>query len=377
MAKFAEFTSNFDDYKQILEFKKDFKHNIIQSGLDKPLKTSLDQLKSDLKFVINEKIRVIPDSQKGVTDNAEESPLGQPYINPPKSEDEILRYLTDGKTDLAKYNKAKDYTTLGESNVVFGHRSTGQASANRVTLRLEIGPDETVEQQYQKARTFFQDAIFALPDSAGKTAYFMNPGVDISQYLKIKCSVFTGDGDIEPLQGMSPKTRFEKDKRRGYAQWTLQQDGVSKIKNSFLDLSQAVDLIKEGDYESARKVLISQARRVKVRETAKLTDLADKLTNLQQNKASLPLSTQSYTNAIELINNLAISKKITEETITYSLVSSYADFTDKEVNFNDHIQATIRSWVAINEDEWFNKLVESTESLIKYYTSTFTSSVES
>lgn len=376
MSKHAEFISNFDDYKKIMEFKKDFKHNIINTGLDKPIKASIEQLKMDIKFLINEKIRIIPDDQKGVT-TADENALGQPYINPPKSEDEILKYLTDGKTDLSKYNKAKDYTTLGESSVVFGHYSRGQDGANRVTLRLEISPDETVDQQYQKARTFFQDAIFAMPDGSGKTAYFMNPGVDISQYLKIKCSVFTGDGDIEPLQGMSPKTRFEKDRKRGYAQWTLQQEGVNKIRNNYLNLTQVVDLIKEGDYETAKKVLLSEARKGKIKETSKVIDLSDRLTKLQENRASLPLSTQSYANAIQLVNNLAISKKITDDTVFYYLVSTYADFANKEIDFDEHIQSAIRSWTALNEDEWFNKLVESTENLIKYYTSTFTSTVES
>jgi hypothetical protein len=82
---------------------------------------------------------------------------------------------------------------------------------------MEIEPDETVESQYQKATKFFAEALFALPGSGGDMNYFLNPGIDLAQFIKIKCSVLTGDGDQKTRKGLNPQERFEKTRTRGYA----------------------------------------------------------------------------------------------------------------------------------------------------------------
>lgn len=373
MAKYVEFISNFDNYKQILQFKQQFKTKIINNGLDEPLHSSLQELKSNLKFAINEDIRILTDRQIATTSESKNNLLGQTLVNPPKSEQEIIHYLTGGKTDLSKYNKAKDYSTLEESGVIFGHRNRGQEGANRVTLRLEIGPDETVEQQYQKAKQFFQTAIFAFPDAVGRTSYYMNPGIDISEDLKIKCSTQTGFGDEEPIKGMSPARRFQKDaQNKGYAEWTLRQEAVTKIRNSFLNISDVVNLIKEGDYDRAQKVLLTQARKNKIRETTQINDLVEKLDTLKENKQAAPTSMQAYTNTIDLINNLNINKSIKDDQVIYTLVSDFND-TAGDTDVTGMINRAIRNWITLNEESWFAHLVQLTEKLITKFTSQFSS----
>lgn len=370
MAKYAELVSNFEDYKDILKFKEDFKTNIVENGLDKVLEKSLEQLKIDLKFVVNEQVRTIPEEQKIQDQPLRENELGQPYINPPKSEAEILKFLTDGKVDLAKYNKSKDYSTLSETGIVFGHHSRGQKSANRIELRLDIKPDETVEQQYQKAKQFFENAIFGLPDNAGRMSYFMNPGIDITPHLKIKCSVFTGTSDTDGFEGMSPARRFQRDThRRGFAQWTFKQDAVQEIRNKYINLTDVVNLIKEGDYDRAKKVLTKNSQSKKVPNPEKLQEMIGQVQKLRDNTSKTPSSMEDYKNLIELINNLYIRKEIKDGTTYYRLETNHEDITDTSIIST--VNNAVRKWITENENDWFNDLVRTTERLIKYYTSDF------
>jgi len=368
MPKYAELISNFEDYKDILNFTKDFKDNIVENGLDNILDASIEQLKTDLKFVVNEQIRIIPEEQKIQNKVGEENELGQPYINPPKSDNDVLKFLTDGKVDLSKYNKSKDYTTINETGIVFGHHSTGQKNANRIELRLEIQPDETVEQQYRKAKVFFENAIFALPDNAGRISYYMNPGIDLTPHLKIKCSVFTGTHDTDGETGMSPSRRFQRDThRRGFAQWTFKQDAVQDIRSKYINLTDVVNLVKDGDYDRAKKLLQKQAQSKKVINPEKLQDMTDQVQKLRENSTKSPTSMDDHKNIIELINNLQVVKRINDGTTYYSLVSDYED--NNNADFSRILEMSIRKWVTENENDWFKELVARTERLIQHYTS--------
>lgn len=366
MAKDVEFTTNFDTFDTFKEFKREFRKEIIEKGLDAALTKALGELKSNLKFVVNQKVTMVPPEQiTGVNVRNQANDLGQPMVNIPKSEEELIRHLTRGKSDPAKYNKAKDYTTLGETGMVFGQRSTGQDNSNRVTLRMEIQPGETVESQFQKARTFFEESVFGLPDRAGKMNYYINPGIDISQFVKIKCSTLTGFGDAEPFEGMSPAQRFQRDMHtKGYAEWTLKQDAVDAVRKSFVNITDVIDLIKDGDYDRAKAII------EKIDKNGKLQDFKDQIDNLEAKK-DLPASTQGYVNAIKLINNLRVAKKIAQEDVVYSLISDYDDFENQQegVDFYDHVQLAIRNWVATSEDTWFNAMVAEAEKLIKKYES--------
>jgi len=359
----VELTSNFDTFDTFLKFKKDFRKEVVEDGLDIPLKISTNVLKSELKYLVNERIRT-PDATKAENIKSpvqQVNDLKHPIVSTPKSEAELIKYLTKGRSDINKYNKAKDFSTLQESGVVFGHNSRGQQSANRVTLRLEISPDETVQSQYQKARDFFQNAVFAFQDGFGEVNYYMNPGIDISEYLKIKCSVFTGDGNVDPRRGLSPEDRFNRDRdSKGFADWTLKQDGVEFIRNSFVNITEVVNQIKEGDVDRAKEVLR------KVNKNSNIQEIEEQLDNLKAGK-DVPETTQSYLNTIKLIEQLVIAKKITPEDVIYTLMSTGGD--SEQVDFLDQIERAIRGWEVENEDYWFNSLVKRAEKLIKRYES--------
>lgn len=348
--------------KDFLKLQKEFKKEVINSGLDGIVQTSVVKLQESLRFLINEQIRLADTTAPASRTNSVNG-LGQTSVNPPQSEQEILKFLTNGKTDLSKYNSAKDYTTLQESGVVFGQKSKSMDKANRVALRMQILEGETVESQFARAKGFFQEAIFALPDAGNKIKYYANPGLDITGYIKIKCSTMTGSGNESPFDGMSPAERFKKDSTgKGFADWTLKQDGVDFIRRNFLDLTPIIEAIKEGDFGKASNLL----RRAD--KGNKLSPLREQLANINS-KTSQTVSMQSYTNTIELINNIQITKKIDDISTVYNLVSSYQDFAAEEVNFFESLKRSIRSWVVANEDAWFQQLVDKADQLIKKFES--------
>lgn len=366
MAKDVEFSTNFDTFDTFKEFKKQIRTQIIETGLDIPMGLSAKELKAELQYVVNKKItmnkpEVITGSnstQQAIND------LNQPSVNIPKSEEELIKFLTNGKADPSKYNKAKDYTSLGETGMVFGHGSKGTSKANRVTLRMEIEPDETVESQHQKATKFFEEALFALPNATGDVSYYMNPGIDLAQFVKIKCSVLTGYDDIKTRKGLNPVERFEKVKANGrtYAEWTIKQDAIDVVRKNYVNITEVMNFIKSGDIDRAKQMIQL------VDKTQSLGVVREQLDKLQTG-IGLPATTQSYTNAIKLVNNLKIVKKVTQEDVTYTLYSSYDDFASNEGDFFEFIQKAIRNWTVDHEDYWFNSLVKRVEKLIKQYES--------
>lgn len=396
MSKNVEFYTNFDTFDTFKEFKKDIRKDVIENGLDVSLGLSAKELKAELQYLINKKIRMNDAQGASPSAKAIVNGLGQTQVNIPKSEDELLKFLTNGKVDPSKYNKAKDYTSLGETNVVFGHGSKGTSKANRVTLRMEIDPEETVESQHQKATKFFEEALFALPDATGDMNYYVNPGIDIAQFVKIKCSVLTGFDDIKTRKGLNPVERFEKIKQNGqtFAEWTIKQDAVDVVRKNYINITEILNLVKAGDLERASQVLAI------VDKNNKLTDFKNQLDKLivkpdsnffkdEQGRwriksgsseggrfatideiiANIPISTQSYMNAIKLINNLKIVKKVTQEDVIYTLYSNFDDFADTEIDFYSYIQKALRNWGVGQEDYWFNSLVKKVEKLIKQYES--------
>jgi hypothetical protein len=394
--KSAVFETNFDDYKQFMEFQEDFKVNIIENGLDKPINKSLEQLRTTLKDKINE--RVSDPATQGLPPSKlpEKNGLDQKFVNLPKSESDILEYLTDSKTDLSKYNKAKDFTSLDESKIVFGNYDRGMNKADRITLRMEIDPGETVEQQYIKAKAFFVDAIIAIPDYSGQTNYFMNPGLDLSDYVKIKCSTMTGDGNTKPKKGVSPQERFNRDSDdKSYAQWTLKKEAVDIIRKEYINLTPVINSIKDGKFS---KALIELRSLSKKGDTKQLLDLQDKVNELKKESPKVSKQMRNYTKVIRTIDSLDIIKEIKFNTTYYSLdvefqtevvkpedssdgnnETHYEDSVDEKQEYlsvSRKIETTIRKWVGINENVWFEDLIKQVDNLIRLYTSTYSSTMK-
>lgn len=345
------------------KFSKELKENVIYNGLDSTLNFSLSELKKDLNLYVNN-IRTTP---YRIGEPVKENGLEQPSINPPKAEADIINYLTKGRVDLTKYNNSKSFTDLAETGLLVGHNSKNQTAANRVTLKMNISSTDTVESHYTAAKKFINEAVFALPDANGNLKYYINPGYDLSEFVKIKCSTHTGDGNEKPKKGMSPAERFQKDSTRKrkdsdspYAEWTLKQDAVSFIRQNFIDLTPVIENIKKGDFEAAQQ--IAQAL-----DKKKATDISDQLQNLKQNK-NINEPIKDYKNVLDIINNMKWAKKLTENRVEYVLVSS-AYSADKDTdNVYEDLKKTIKQWAAIRNRDWWIAIVKKLKRLIGKYT---------
>lgn len=348
----------------IEQFAKELKIDVIQNGLDSNLAFSISAIKKDLKFFVNSQPRTrdTPNQTKEEPTEAETG-LGQTRVSVPRSEEEIVKFITNNSADLSKYSKAKDFTSLNESNVLFGHKNKGGQNHNRITLRMEIDPSDTVETHYNKAKAFFQKAMFVLPDSAGKLNYYTNPGIDLTQHIKIKCSTLTGLAEgIKPRRGLTPDERFDRDsKNKGYAEWTIKQDAVDEIRNNFTNITSIVEAVKEGNLELANTL-------------AKVVDKNDSLKEIPQqlqklqNKEDLTPSIESYMTLIDMINTLKFSKKVTESGPTYSLISE-VDEVDKESSVYSDVIKNIKSWFSMNEIQWTEILSKKIDRLIGKFNS--------
>lgn len=346
------------DFNMLDGLKKEFRKDVIEDGLDEPIQQSIKDLKTELRTLVNEQISLEPvDPTKPLEDNN----LGQQKINVPKSEAELLNYLTN--TDVKKYNTAKDFTELSEANILFAQPSRSQDSPNRVTLKMEIAPGEDFDSHLIRAREFFKTAVIAIPGVNGKTDYYFPTGDDIINEVKIVCSTQIGEGQGVPHHGKSPKDRFDTSSKQGYASWTIKQSVVDRIRNNnskYVNITDVINRIKSGDHEGARNLANS------VNSSKKLEPVIEKIDNLEK-KEDLTPSVENYSNIIGLINQISVVKQITKKIVTYRLVSNFTTLDGETEDVLARLKKRMSLWIITNSDGWFKKLVKKAELIIRKF----------
>lgn len=349
--------------KDVLDrFVKEFRKEIIKKGLDKPISKSLKELKKVLFFIINEQIRNIATVDPGKPGRPikDTNNFDQPKINIPKSDYDIVKFFTGADPNL--YGKDEKFSTLQESKFFWAYNNQGSEENRRITLRMQINPGDTVESHFKQAQEFINSAVFAIPGQSGKVEFFLNPGIDLSKYIKIKCSTVGGFGDTKPKKGMSPKDRFEKDSEtKGYAEWTIFQNTIDEVvKSQFIKLNDIFEPIKSGDIEGAKTVINSKGT------NRALTPILEQVEKLDK-KEKLSPEIQTYNNIISLIKNLKIKKKVDKYKVTYHLVSEYDEIDKKSTPFFTEMKQQIAFWLVFEQDKWFEQVVKQATQFIKKF----------
>ena len=344
---------NVKDKQLLTELQKEIKTELIQKGLDKPILSTLEQLKSSLRSFINKQTEKTKPGQTPSDDNT-------PGGNMPKTDQEMLKFLTG--VDLDKIRKSKDYTSAIESKVVV-------VDQRRARIRFPISDSETFEQNYKKAMDFFSQSIYAMVDSSGRVSYYVNTGVNMAQYVKVVCSTDTGDSKksrkkFDYYKNSNKMTRQGGSEIGRFAEWTLKQEGITNITNGltgFINITNVIDSLKEGDTQTASDLLKSFAGSPKAQGLqAKVDDLKTK-TNLTPGMAT-------QNNIMSLINNLKIEKVVKESQTTYNLISMYSESKDQtNVSFFDEVNSNINVWIIGNSDYWIREFTALAESLLKKY----------
>ena len=356
---------NFDKFIKTFtrRIRKGVKKVVIQDGMDEVLQQDLNTLRVELFKIINQDIKAEENRPSGTLDEGS--------IDIPKSDEEILKHLTG--LDIEKFRVSKDFSSLIDAGVVFAfdrkrggykidntlqgkNKSTKHTMSSGVNYRIDMSAVDTFESQYAKAVQFFNTAMYVFPDISGKLNYYINPGIDLTDCIKVVCSRDTGDT-------ANSRSRFDNHwKGKGYADWSLKRECLDKIKNNFTNITDAIDAIKEADYDRATEILTGRSNR-----STSISDFQEKVKDLQLRKDLQP-SVQAYGEITTLIRNLRIAKKIKKHMTVYSLISSTPAYGPIELGaetFNNILKKTVGFWKITHKDKWFKHLVNKTEKLIQ------------
>jgi tetratricopeptide (TPR) repeat protein len=343
------------DYEKALagitKIKEKMKPEIIDKSLDSRLTLDLANLKEKLLVMLN-------NDQKSVLEVKNQN-LTDTQIKVRKSDEELIKHLTG--VDLTKVSKTKDYNTLADGKLaVISNRVTDGASkidqlngaptsrmSSGVNLRLPIGEADSFESQYNQALNYYNNAVFVFIDNNGKANYYVNPGIDMSRFVKVVCSREAGN-----TVKSSDKWDSHRDKR-GFADWTLLKEGLDVIKRDFINITDVIEKLKEGDYDEAKHIYSRVGK-----NNTQSNEIFNKIDDLKQKKDLSP-TVESYNNIVKLIRNLKLEKTIKEDSTFYTLVSTYDETVKDYANFQDKIKEEADLWQISNEQDWIKTLVDS------------------
>lgn len=345
---------NIDKVSKLFEgVKNEIKPEVIDKSLDKVLAQDLAKLKTELLQTINNELRskVTIQSQEGKTED----------VVMKRSDQEIIKHLTG--VDLQKVSKTKDYNTIADGKLaIVSNKALQKANIDKlsnnptskmssgVNLRLPISDADTFENQYARAVDYYNGAIFVIVEN-GRTKYYQNPGVDMTTYVKVVCSRETGTTD-------KSSNRWDKHKeKRGYADWTLLNDGLDKVRRDFIDITDVVEKIKSGDYEEAKNVLDHNSQK-----SNKPIDIVEKIDSIKSNNTED--SVKAYNNIIQLLRKLRIEKSVKNDRTYYSLISNYDKGVDDYQAFQEKLTSEIKLWKIDNEQKWIDTILKSIINLV-------------
>lgn len=346
------------------------KPEVIDKSLDETLKKDIANFKLKLLKTLNSEMtsKVSIQAEPGKTEE----------VMFKKSDQEIIKHLTG--VDLQAVSKTRDYNTLADKGLVVVSKKTLQKAdldnmsgpptskmSSGVNLRLPMSQADTFESQYARALDYFNNAMFVIIDNNGKTRYLKNPGVDLTQYVKIVCSNKAGDSERSRQvfdrhrYGTRPDNRLSSGKQQDFADWSILKDGLDVINKKFIDISDIVEKVKNAEYSEAQDRLRSLTNKI-----ATNTDigLAEKIDELKQGKKLDP-TVESYNNVVKLVKNLKLEKTIRKDRTFYTLVSYYDENTKDYEKFQDRLVSELKMWKVSNEKKWVGVIVKSIVALTK------------
>jgi len=314
-----------------------FKSKVIDGSIDKSLEKVVTILKSDLKeiFVETQKTTIKPADERLKEIQAKTTDL------------DIIKKLTNLKDLTPK----KSFSEL-EDGIIFGSKNQNNIRDSRMSLEISHSLIDDLEVQYMKAREFFANAVFALPNKLGGYDYYKNNGFVPSEDLKIKCSKYTGTDNEAPFGGFSPQERFNKDASvSGTSTWTLKQRFLDQIPNnsSFTHLNAIVEDVKNADIAAAKRRTAAVAK-----ESARL-GFDTSLDSFPTDESGELYKTYRV---FDLIRNIKVQKDIRNKSTIYKIITS--DFSSGLKEDKDFITEATRqiSFLKITETQNIIRAIE-------------------
>lgn len=344
--------------KDIENLKKEIRKDIVDNGLDERLKLDIAQLKRKLLSYINSAKQTI------------ETPKtkDEPVLTTTKSEEELIKHFTG--LDVNTIKKNKNFQELVDNKVAFvrkdknmlGNDPAPHKMTPGIQYRLDMNEFDTFESQHSKAIDYFNNSLYVI-ELNGKRLFFANPGGhDLSQFVKVLCSKDTGDTKAARDRFESYRTgneRFRNANRAGFADWTLRKEGIDYIKKNFVNLTDVVEKIQNGQEEEA----VTSANSKSGRSTT-IKEFQEKVENVKDKKNLKP-STEAYLNIVKLVKNIALHKATITDGVRYSLVTTEGSSTEeKDSEFLDKVRNEIYLWEVANQEKWVSTLINKIEKLL-------------
>ena len=356
-----KFDANTEVVKDLEKLREEVRKDIVFNGLDERLASDVMKLKKQLLKVVNQ----------AKQEKVEPATADEPRITVTKSENELLKHFTGLDADTIRRNK--DFSKLIEGKVAFVRRDANMIGDDKapsrmtpgVSYRLDMGQYDTFESQHARAIDYFNNSLYVI-EEGGQRRIFANPGGhDLSRFVKVVCTREQGDTP-------AARKRFEKyrdgngrdrnSNRAGFADWTLQKEGIDYIRKNFVDLTDIIEKIKEGEEDEA----VSMIRR-KGNRSEPIGKFSEKVQNIKDRKNLNP-TTEAYLNLIKLVRNLKILKRVTDEKVEYSLITNDSSSTqESDDQFVDNIRNTIYMWEVSHQEKWVSTLLRKINKLLEKY----------
>jgi hypothetical protein len=166
------------------------------------------------------------------------------------------------------------------------------------------------------------------------------------QYVKVVCSRDTGN------TGPAQQRWNTGTSNRGFADWTILTEGVDRIKRDFVNITDVVDKVKDGEHEEAKNILN------KVTKGVSSAEVSTKIDDLKNNRSLTP-SVSAYNNIVKLIKNLKLHKTIKKDSVSYTLVSTFDENAKDYADFQEKIKTESKLWQISNENKWIMVIVQA------------------
>jgi hypothetical protein len=343
----------------IEKLKKDVRKNIVDYGLDERLSSDIIQLKRKLLGFVNTAKQQVEVPVK----------KDEPQLTTTKSEEELIKHFTG--LDAQTIRKNKNFSDLVDNKVAFvrkdknmlGNDPAPHKMTPGIQYQLDMSQFDTFETQHSKALDYFNNALYVI-EEGGVRRFFVNPGGhDLSRFVKVVCTKDTGDT-------AAARERFESyrngnDRSRnvgGMASWTLRKEGIDYVKKNFVDMTDVIEKIQNGQEDEA----ISSANAKSGRSTT-IRDFQEKVQDIKEKKNLAP-SVEAYVNIVKLIKSMRILKTMYSEGVRYSLVTNDSSSTnDKDEEFLDKIRNEIYMWEVAHQEKWVSTLLRKINKLLQDY----------
>lgn len=332
----------------------------IETGLDRTLNIELEKLKRDMIKLLNEQSSKITVQ------------VGDKYqdIKANKSDLELIKHLSG--EDLEKLSPTKGYNSLIENKVsvisskrlqkaLMDEMSTKAKSpmSSAVNVRIPMGESDTLESHLARGTSYFNSALIVLLDENGKARVYKNPGIDLSKYVKIVCSNTPGNSERAQQVFNRHKTGERSGNRkdstrtpRDYADYSLLSSGVQLIRDKFIDLTPAIEMMKNGEYAEAED---------HISKIVKESDAVELLQRIRDLKLGNKLSktSEAYRNMVVLIKGLRLKKHVKKGRTYYELITSADSALKDTKDFETRLKNEIKVWKIDGRYKWAAKLIKS------------------